>query len=186
MLFITPFQEDPRALSDMEPVAPLLGRDGDVSLGGGRSLLSSALLAPRKANTPPAGHPSFSRRRTDPLRAHCCQLLVSSMLLSHLYTFACLASSTRSLSCFDVLLILPGGQSSPPPRSLPSFPSHLGQRMASPLRALAVVTTPPLPCFELGQTSAELGGMGSLLPACPSSMGPHGARPPCSWRLRCP
>ena len=54
-----------------------------------------------------------------------------------------------SVLFIEVLFILPGGQSSLPPRRLPSFPSHLRQRMA--ILAQGWWLSPPrcCPVFEL-------------------------------------
>lgn len=87
-----------------------------------------------KANTPPPleGQPDFSPRPTGPLSL----LLPAGCSLHAAFSppHLCL---TRFLShipilFIEVLLILPGGQRSPPPRSLPSFPSPVGWRTAIP------------------------------------------------------
>lgn len=85
-----------------------------------------------KANTPPPleGQPDFCPRPTGPL----------SLLLSA-GSSLCAAFSPPHLSrsrflyiipilFVEVLFILPGGQRSPPPRSLPGFVSLLGRDTA--------------------------------------------------------
>lgn len=133
MLCTSPSQEDLRALGDTEPAAPLLPREGDFSLGR-RQVPVQRLSA--HSQEPALRRPTPHRLWKGSLTPH--RPSECSLASCVLPPRCCLTSSQLPIS-LPLLHPHPVYRSpphpsrwakSPPPRSLPSFPSPLGRRTA--------------------------------------------------------